>query len=168
MAHWTFALQPNHERTLFFQFDLEFICLQAKIILLVFSDENCNMLYISLCSRHEYISGYYRTSAYFISKLMADLIPMRTIPSIIFTCIIYFMLGKYGLLQSYYNLLNKSTRHSHFMYVHVYLYRLKQHIGTAVVTMLAFSIPCCLQKRHTFKDLSIHVRICDMSHLHCP
>ncbi|NXH68814.1 ABCG2 protein, partial [Hydrobates tethys] len=46
---------------------------------------------------HEYISGYYRTSAYFISKLMADLIPMRTIPSIIFSCIIYFMLGKYGL-----------------------------------------------------------------------
>ncbi|KFQ16310.1 ATP-binding cassette sub-family G member 2, partial [Leptosomus discolor] len=44
---------------------------------------------------HEYISGYYRTSAYFISKLMADLIPMRTIPSIIFTCIVYFMLGKY-------------------------------------------------------------------------
>ncbi|NWX47037.1 ABCG2 protein, partial [Steatornis caripensis] len=46
---------------------------------------------------HEYISGYYRTSAYFISKLMADLIPIRTIPSIIFTCIVYFMLGKYGL-----------------------------------------------------------------------
>ncbi|XP_009865267.1 PREDICTED: ATP-binding cassette sub-family G member 2 isoform X2 [Apaloderma vittatum] len=42
---------------------------------------------------HEYISGYYRTSAYFIAKLMADLIPMRTIPSIIFTCITYFMLG---------------------------------------------------------------------------
>uniref|UniRef100_A0A8C0G7G2 ABC transporter domain-containing protein n=1 Tax=Chelonoidis abingdonii TaxID=106734 RepID=A0A8C0G7G2_CHEAB len=42
---------------------------------------------------HEYISGYYRVSAYFISKLMADLIPMRTLPSIIFTCIIYFMLG---------------------------------------------------------------------------
>ncbi|KFW94868.1 ATP-binding cassette sub-family G member 2, partial [Phalacrocorax carbo] len=44
---------------------------------------------------HEYISGYYRTSVYFIAKLMADLIPVRTIPSIIFTCIIYFMLGKY-------------------------------------------------------------------------
>ncbi|KFP16943.1 ATP-binding cassette sub-family G member 2, partial [Egretta garzetta] len=44
---------------------------------------------------HEYISGYYRTSPYFISKLIADLIPMRTIPSIIFTCIIYFLLGKY-------------------------------------------------------------------------
>ncbi|NXJ96083.1 ABCG2 protein, partial [Corythaixoides concolor] len=43
---------------------------------------------------HEYISGYYRTSTYFISKLMADLIPMRTTPSIIFTCITYFMLGK--------------------------------------------------------------------------
>ncbi|NXD71274.1 ABCG2 protein, partial [Eolophus roseicapillus] len=45
---------------------------------------------------HEYISGYYRISAYFISKLMADLIPMRTIPSIITSCIIYFMLGKYS------------------------------------------------------------------------
>ncbi|NXU46994.1 ABCG2 protein, partial [Turnix velox] len=49
---------------------------------------------------HEYISGYYRTSVYFISKLMADLIPMRTLPSIIFTCIIYFMLGKYGLRRT--------------------------------------------------------------------
>ncbi|NXJ69342.1 ABCG2 protein, partial [Rostratula benghalensis] len=46
---------------------------------------------------HEYISGYYRTSVYFISKLMADLLPMRTLPSIIFTCVIYFMLGKYSL-----------------------------------------------------------------------
>ncbi|NWH37580.1 ABCG2 protein, partial [Chloropsis hardwickii] len=46
---------------------------------------------------HEYISGYYRISVYFIAKLMADLIPVRTMPSIIFTCIVYFMLGKYGL-----------------------------------------------------------------------
>ncbi|NWQ64175.1 ABCG2 protein, partial [Neopipo cinnamomea] len=46
---------------------------------------------------HEYISGYYRTSAYFIAKLMADIVPIRTLPSIIFTCIVYFMLGKYGL-----------------------------------------------------------------------
>ncbi|KAM4707996.1 broad substrate specificity ATP-binding cassette transporter ABCG2 isoform 2-T2 [Discoglossus pictus] len=42
---------------------------------------------------HEYISGYYRLSSYFFSKLMADLIPMRTMPSIIFTCVIYFMIG---------------------------------------------------------------------------
>ncbi|NXO76187.1 ABCG2 protein, partial [Sitta europaea] len=46
---------------------------------------------------HEYISGYYRTSVYFIAKLMADLIPIRTLPSVIFTCVVYFMLGKYGL-----------------------------------------------------------------------
>ncbi|PKU39105.1 atp-binding cassette sub-family g member 2 [Limosa lapponica baueri] len=48
---------------------------------------------------HEYISGYYRTSVYFISKLMADLLPMRTLPSIIFTCIIYFMLGNEQTLK---------------------------------------------------------------------
>ncbi|NXA12618.1 ABCG2 protein, partial [Sapayoa aenigma] len=65
---------------------------------------------------HEYISGYYRISAYFMAKLMADLIPIRTVPSIIFTCIVYFMLGKYGFLQSY-NPLNKSTQHMHFIEV---------------------------------------------------
>ncbi|XP_061439042.1 broad substrate specificity ATP-binding cassette transporter ABCG2-like [Rhineura floridana] len=42
---------------------------------------------------HEYISGYYRISAYFFSMLMADLIPMRTLPCIIFTCMVYFVIG---------------------------------------------------------------------------
>ncbi|KAM5191265.1 broad substrate specificity ATP-binding cassette transporter ABCG2 [Mantella aurantiaca] len=42
---------------------------------------------------HEYISGYYRLSSYFFSKLIGDLLPLRTMPSIIFTCIIYFMIG---------------------------------------------------------------------------
>ncbi|XP_025920595.1 ATP-binding cassette sub-family G member 2 isoform X1 [Apteryx rowi] len=51
---------------------------------------------------HEYISGYYRTSAYFISKLMADLIPMRTLPSIIFTCITYFMLGLKPTVEAFF------------------------------------------------------------------
>nr|XP_021144741.1 ATP-binding cassette sub-family G member 2 isoform X2 [Columba livia] len=51
---------------------------------------------------HEYISGYYRTSAYFISKLLADLIPMRTIPSIIFTCIVYFMLGLKPTVEAFF------------------------------------------------------------------
>ncbi|XP_064416330.1 broad substrate specificity ATP-binding cassette transporter ABCG2 [Latimeria chalumnae] len=42
---------------------------------------------------HEYISGYYRVSTYFISRLMADLLPMRTLPSIVFTCVAYFLIG---------------------------------------------------------------------------
>ncbi|XP_009205418.1 broad substrate specificity ATP-binding cassette transporter ABCG2 [Papio anubis] len=42
---------------------------------------------------HEYISGYYRVSSYFFGKLLSDLLPMRMLPSIIFTCIVYFMLG---------------------------------------------------------------------------
>ncbi|XP_008842861.1 ATP-binding cassette sub-family G member 2 [Nannospalax galili] len=42
---------------------------------------------------HEYISGYYRVSSYFFGKLLSDLLPMRMLPSIIFTCILYFMLG---------------------------------------------------------------------------
>ncbi|XP_074084233.1 broad substrate specificity ATP-binding cassette transporter ABCG2 [Macrotis lagotis] len=42
---------------------------------------------------HEYVSGYYRVSSYFFAKVLSDLLPMRVLPSIIFTCITYFMLG---------------------------------------------------------------------------
>lgn len=42
---------------------------------------------------HEYISGYYRVSSYFFGKIVSDLLPMRFLPSVIFTCILYFMLG---------------------------------------------------------------------------
>ncbi|XP_041115577.1 broad substrate specificity ATP-binding cassette transporter ABCG2-like [Polyodon spathula] len=42
---------------------------------------------------HEYISGYYRLSVYFLSKIMADILTLRTVPSIFFTCVAYFMIG---------------------------------------------------------------------------
>ncbi|XP_025897098.1 ATP-binding cassette sub-family G member 2 isoform X1 [Nothoprocta perdicaria] len=54
---------------------------------------------------HEYISGYYRISVYFISKLMADLIPIRTLPSIIFTCITYFMLGLKPTVEAFFTMM---------------------------------------------------------------
>ncbi|KAK2863291.1 hypothetical protein Q5P01_002824 [Channa striata] len=42
---------------------------------------------------HEYISGYYRLSVYFLSKILSDIITLRTIPAVIFTCVSYFMIG---------------------------------------------------------------------------
>ncbi|KAA0721988.1 ATP-binding cassette sub-family G member 2 [Triplophysa tibetana] len=42
---------------------------------------------------HEYTSGYYRMSVYFLSKILSDIITQRTIPSIIFACVVYFMIG---------------------------------------------------------------------------
>ncbi|XP_062902986.1 broad substrate specificity ATP-binding cassette transporter ABCG2 [Mobula hypostoma] len=42
---------------------------------------------------HEYISGYYMIISYFFAKLFVDLIPMRAIPSVVFTVITYFMIG---------------------------------------------------------------------------
>ncbi|XP_015480444.1 broad substrate specificity ATP-binding cassette transporter ABCG2 isoform X3 [Parus major] len=54
---------------------------------------------------HEYISGYYRTSAYFLAKLMADLIPIRTVPSVIFTCIVYFMLGLKPTVEAFFTMM---------------------------------------------------------------
>jgi ATP-binding cassette subfamily G (WHITE) protein 2 len=41
---------------------------------------------------HENASGYYHVSTYFIAKLMCDLIPLRIIPSILFSTIVYFMI----------------------------------------------------------------------------
>uniref|UniRef100_A0A8C6M8M5 ATP binding cassette subfamily G member 2 (JR blood group) n=1 Tax=Nothobranchius furzeri TaxID=105023 RepID=A0A8C6M8M5_NOTFU len=42
---------------------------------------------------HEYISGYYRVSVYFLSKILADL-TMRTVASVIFSFTVYFLIGK--------------------------------------------------------------------------
>ncbi|KAM9476978.1 broad substrate specificity ATP-binding cassette transporter ABCG2-like [Clarias gariepinus] len=42
---------------------------------------------------HEYISGYYRVSVYFLSKILSDVITLRTIPAGVFICIFYFMIG---------------------------------------------------------------------------
>ena len=42
---------------------------------------------------HENASGYYHVSTYFIAKLVCDLIPLRIIPSILFSSIVYFMIG---------------------------------------------------------------------------
>ncbi|CAL9694161.1 unnamed protein product [Knipowitschia caucasica] len=42
---------------------------------------------------HEYISGYYRVSVYFLAKILSDIITLRTIPAIVFSCVAYFMIG---------------------------------------------------------------------------
>ncbi|KAG2462984.1 ABCG2 protein, partial [Polypterus senegalus] len=42
---------------------------------------------------HHYTSGYYRLPAYFIAMLIGDLIPMRTLPGVIFSIITYWMIG---------------------------------------------------------------------------
>uniref|UniRef100_A0A2C9JZH5 ABC transporter domain-containing protein n=1 Tax=Biomphalaria glabrata TaxID=6526 RepID=A0A2C9JZH5_BIOGL len=42
---------------------------------------------------HENVSGYYRVSAYFLAKVFCDVIPLRMIPVILFSVIVYFMFG---------------------------------------------------------------------------
>ena len=42
---------------------------------------------------HENASGYYHVSTYFLAKLICDLIPLRLIPSVLFSTIVYFMIG---------------------------------------------------------------------------
>ncbi|XP_037686157.1 broad substrate specificity ATP-binding cassette transporter ABCG2-like [Choloepus didactylus] len=51
---------------------------------------------------HEYISGYYRVSSYFFGKLISDFLPMRMLPSIIFTCITYFLLGLKPTVEAFF------------------------------------------------------------------
>ncbi|XP_069124330.1 broad substrate specificity ATP-binding cassette transporter ABCG2-like isoform X1 [Argopecten irradians] len=42
---------------------------------------------------HENVSGFYRVSSYFCSKIFCDVVPMRLIPVSIFAVITYFMIG---------------------------------------------------------------------------
>lgn len=42
---------------------------------------------------HENVSGYYHVITYFISKLLCDILPLRTIPAVAFSVIAYFMMG---------------------------------------------------------------------------
>uniref|UniRef100_A0A667ZXQ8 Broad substrate specificity ATP-binding cassette transporter ABCG2 n=1 Tax=Myripristis murdjan TaxID=586833 RepID=A0A667ZXQ8_9TELE len=51
---------------------------------------------------HEYISGYYRVSVYFLSKILSDIITLRTIPAIIFSCIVYFMIGLKSTVSAFF------------------------------------------------------------------
>ncbi|CAF2517246.1 unnamed protein product [Rotaria sp. Silwood2] len=51
---------------------------------------------------HENASGYYHVSTYFIAKLMCDLIPLRIIPSIIFSAIVYFMIGFQKIVEKFF------------------------------------------------------------------
>ena len=43
--------------------------------------------------QHENISGYYHVSTYFMAKLICDILPLRTIPAILFSVSAYFMIG---------------------------------------------------------------------------
>ena len=55
-------------------------------VLSIFSSHN-------IIYSHENASGYYRVSAFFMSKAVTDLIPLRFIPNIVFALITYFMIG---------------------------------------------------------------------------
>ena len=42
---------------------------------------------------HESANGFYRVSSYFVSKVVCDLLPLRAIPTVLFSTIFYIMLG---------------------------------------------------------------------------
>ncbi|XP_049923959.1 broad substrate specificity ATP-binding cassette transporter ABCG2-like [Epinephelus moara] len=51
---------------------------------------------------HEYISGYYRVSVYFLCKILSDIITLRTIPAIVFSCVAYFMIGLKPTVEAFF------------------------------------------------------------------
>lgn len=51
---------------------------------------------------HEYISGYYRVSVYFLCKLLSDIITLRTLPAIVFSCVAYFMIGFKATVEAFF------------------------------------------------------------------
>lgn len=55
---------------------------------------NTWVIWLYLHCRHENASGYYRVSAYFIAKVLTDLIPARIVPLLVYCTVAYFMIGK--------------------------------------------------------------------------
>lgn len=51
---------------------------------------------------HEYISGYYRVSVYFLTKILSDILTLRTIPAVIFSCVVYWMLGLKATAEAFF------------------------------------------------------------------
>ncbi|XP_071234559.1 broad substrate specificity ATP-binding cassette transporter ABCG2-like [Salvelinus alpinus] len=51
---------------------------------------------------HEYISGYYRVSVYFLCKLLSEIITLRTLPAIFFSCVAYFMIGFKATVEAFF------------------------------------------------------------------
>ncbi|KAM3857476.1 broad substrate specificity ATP-binding cassette transporter ABCG2-like [Diretmus argenteus] len=51
---------------------------------------------------HEYISGYYRLSVYFLCKVLSDILTLRTIPAIVFSCVLYFMIGFKATVKAFF------------------------------------------------------------------
>jgi ATP-binding cassette subfamily G (WHITE) protein 2 len=60
----------------------------------VFSNLSALELFIKerVLFTHENVSGYYRSITYFLSKILCDILPLRTIPVICFSVISYFMM----------------------------------------------------------------------------
>lgn len=70
---------------------------------MVFSNLSALELFISerAIFMHESASGFYRVSAYFVSKVFCDLIPMRIIPNLGFCSITYWMIGLKPTIQAF-------------------------------------------------------------------
>jgi len=46
-------------------------------------------------------NGCYRSSSYFFAKVLADLLPMRILPPLVYGCIIYYMIGYNPLVSKF-------------------------------------------------------------------
>ncbi|XP_068443907.1 broad substrate specificity ATP-binding cassette transporter ABCG2 [Clinocottus analis] len=54
---------------------------------------------------HEYISGYYRVSVYFLSKILSDILTLRTFPAIVFSVVVYLMIGLKPTTEAFFSFL---------------------------------------------------------------
>eukprot|EP00158_Paraphelidium_tribonemae_P006147 Partr_v1_DN27702_c0_g1_i1_m67543 putative ATP-binding cassette, subfamily G (WHITE), member 2 len=65
------------------------------VVNLVFS--NLSAIELFLVERkiftHERSNNYYRTGPYFLGKMMSDFLPLRLVPTFVFGCIVYWMVG---------------------------------------------------------------------------
>ncbi|KAF5897265.1 ATP-binding cassette sub-family G member 2-like, partial [Clarias magur] len=65
---------------------------------------------------HEYVSGYYRVSVYFLCKLLSDILTLRTFPAIIFSSVAYWM------IEHHHTIVGTMTPLFHIFLTWIFLY----------------------------------------------
>ncbi|XP_076720165.2 broad substrate specificity ATP-binding cassette transporter ABCG2-like [Callospermophilus lateralis] len=70
-------------------------CLSSVSVMELFVNQNQLFL-------HELISGYYKVSSYFFGNILFDLLSRRFLPSFIFTCILYLMMGLKPAVEAFF------------------------------------------------------------------
>uniref|UniRef100_A0A671PKB7 ATP-binding cassette sub-family G member 2-like n=1 Tax=Sinocyclocheilus anshuiensis TaxID=1608454 RepID=A0A671PKB7_9TELE len=112
---------------------------------------------------HEYISGYYRVSVYFLSKILSDILTLRTIPAIIFSCVAYFMIGLKASAEAFFIFLFSIVLVSYTATSMTLAISADQTVVAIANIFMTISFVFMMVKKHTYTSEPTHTRMRELN-----